>query len=292
MGQNTSREFRFTSDRERPLIIAGPCMAESLAQLDEVASFLKGLQTKLGFDFVFKASFDKANRTNISSFRGHGLETTLTWMSDIKSKLDLYLTTDVHETYQVIPVSQVVDVIQIPAFLSRQTDLIVQSAKTGKAVNIKKGQFISPYSVANIVEKVASSCPEGVPVSSVCALTERGFCMGYQDLVVDMRSFPIMKKLGSCPIIFDVTHSTQQPPSGDSNTTKGSRYMAPVLARAALITGYVDGFFMEVHPEPSRAKSDVKVQLSFTQAEHLITQISSLWSIAKEVSFCDSHFYD
>ena len=284
--------FRFSTSRDRLLIIAGPCMAESFSQLEETASFLKELQSKLNFDFVFKASFDKANRTNISSFRGHGLETTLTWMSNIKSRYNLYLTTDVHETYQVIPVSQVVDVIQIPAFLSRQTDLIVQSAKTGKAVNVKKGQFISPYSVANIVEKVASSCEPGVPLSSVCALTERGFAMGYQDLVVDMRSFAIMKKISGCPIIFDVTHSTQQPPSQGSTTTRGNRFMAPVLARAALMSGYVDGFFIEVHPNPSEAKSDTQVQLSFDQAQKLLSQLSSLWKEAKDINEVDEYFSD
>ena len=292
MSQKASTKFRFTTNRERPLIIAGPCMAESLSQLDEVASFLKGVQAKLGFDFVFKASFDKANRTSISSFRGYGLDTSLKWMSEIKDKYSVFLTTDVHETYQVIPVSQVVDVIQIPAFLSRQTDLIVQSAKTGKAVNIKKGQFISPYSVAHMVEKVAVSCKEGEALSGVCAITERGFCMGYQDLVVDMRALPIMKKLSSCPIIFDITHSTQQPPSGEGATTKGRRNVAPVLTRSALMSGYVDGFFMEVHPNPSQAQSDIKVQLSFDQAEHLLTQICSLWSVAKDVSAIDSYFYD
>ncbi len=284
--------FRFTNSREKPLIIAGPCMAESAGQLDETASFLKELQSKLGFDLVFKASFDKANRTNISSFRGYGLETTLGWMSDIKSRYGLYLTTDVHETCQVIPVSQVVDVIQIPAFLSRQTDLIVQSAKTGKAVNVKKGQFISPYSVANIVEKVASVYEDREPIETVCALTERGFSMGYGDLVVDMRSFVVMKKITSCPIIFDITHSTQQPPSGKDSTTGGNRYMAPVLTRSALMSGYVDGFFMEIHPDPARAKSDTKVQLNFDQTQKLLTQISSLWKVSCDISSEDKYFQD
>lgn len=287
-----TRSFRFTNSRKRPLIIAGPCMAESAIQLDEIASFLKELQSKLGFDLVFKASFDKANRTSICSFRGYGLETTLGWLVDIKNKYDVYLTTDVHETCQVIPVSQVVDVIQIPAFLSRQTDLIVQSAKTGKAVNIKKGQFISPYSVANIVEKVASVYGDREPIETVCALTERGFSMGYGDLVVDMRSFVVMKKITSCPIIFDITHSTQQPPSGQGSTTGGTRSMAPVLTRSALMSGYVDGFFMEVHPDPARAKSDSKVQLNFDQTQKLLTQISSLWKQAENISLDDKSFED
>ena len=285
-----SSTFKFSSSREKPLVIAGPCMAESFSQLDEVASFLVSCQSRLDFDLVFKASFDKANRTSISSFRGYGLETTLTWLSGIKDKYDIFLTSDVHELNQVIPVSQVVDLIQIPAFLSRQTDLIVESAKTKKPVNIKKGQFISPYSAYHIVEKVASCYEDKSEVSSMCALTERGFCMGYQDLVVDMRSFEIMKKTSKCPIIFDITHSTQNPPSGGTSITNGMRSMAPVLTRSALMTGYVDGFFMEVHPDPKQAKSDSAVQLNFSQAEELITSICSLWKIAKNISDKDSMF--
>lgn len=254
-------------------VMAGPCMAESFGLMDEVCSFLKPLAKELGFEFIFKASFDKANRTSFKSFRGPGVDQASQWFADIKSKHKVKILTDVHETHQVRPIAQVCDVLQIPAFLSRQTDLIVAAAQTGRAVNVKKGQFMSPDNAAHIAAKIREVCREE-KLEPDFAVTERGVSFGYGNLVVDMRGFPIISNLG-IPTVFDITHSLQLPSAGGQGgeVSSGLRQYAPALARAAAATGYLDGLFLEVHTNPNKALSDAATQLSFLQAESLLRQI-------------------
>jgi 2-dehydro-3-deoxyphosphooctonate aldolase (KDO 8-P synthase) len=258
-----------------PLIIAGPCLAESFELLDEAAAFLNGLASSLRFQLVFKASFDKANRTSIKSTRGPGLVQGCDWLGQIKEKYSCRVITDVHETSQVGAAAEVCDSLQIPAFLCRQTDLLVAAVQTGRQVNIKKGQFMAPGAAKFVLSKVREVC-EQENLTFSASLTERGSSFGYGDLVVDMRSLAIMAEFGA-PIIFDITHSTQQPPTGAVGISGADRRFAPVLARAAAATGYLSGFFMEVHPRPMHAKSDAQAQLNFAQAEALLQQLIPLW---------------
>lgn len=277
----TSTSFRFKQRPDKPVIIAGPCMAESEQLMHTVASAMCELSERLDFDYVFKASFDKANRTSVSSQRGPGWSTCAKWFEGIKKEFKVPVLTDVHETSQVGKVAEVCDVLQIPAFLCRQTDLIVEAVKTGRAVNIKKGQFLAPDGAQHISDKVRSICDEA-NLENNFALTERGYTFGYGNLVVDMRSFKIMHETGA-PTIFDVTHSLQLPSTGGSKgeVSGGLREFAPVLARSAAATGYVDGFFIEVHPNPTKALSDAATQLSIEQATALIEQLVSIWHQAK-----------
>ena len=258
--------------RLRPTIIAGPCMAESPQLLNEIVSFLTPLAKLLDFELIFKASFDKANRTSGQSHRGPGIIQGLKWLGDVKSSSKLPILTDVHESSQVAMIAEVCEFIQIPAFLCRQTDLLIAAALSGRAVNIKKGQFLAPAATSNLVKKVHDVCLENSLAPKV-ALTERGTCFGYGDLLVDPRSLPIMSKTNA-PVIFDVTHSLQQPASSGSTeaTTGGCRQYAPTLTRAVIAGGYVDGLFLEVHPNPDKAMSDAKTQLNFRQAEALLRQ--------------------
>jgi 2-dehydro-3-deoxyphosphooctonate aldolase (KDO 8-P synthase) len=268
-------------------IIAGPCMAESFDLLESVIDILSPYINNPHVDFTFKASFDKANRTSISSSRGPGLDKTLSWFQALKKKYHIKITTDIHETYQANPVAEVCDTIQIPAFLCRQTSLIEAAIKTGAEVNIKKGQFLSPYSIPSLVEKcisLASYHQKPLKLS----LTERGTCFGYGDLICDPRSFKLLKTKHNS-VIFDVTHSTQTPPNG-SSTTKALRSFAPLLTRSALITGYVDGIFLETHPEPSKALSDQDAQLNKTQARSLIDQALALWPTAWQATQIDNDY--
>ncbi len=230
-----------------PLLIAGPCVIESEALCVEVALHLKKVCTELGLSYVFKASFDKANRTALSSFRGPGLEEGLDILESVGRKLGVPLLTDVHEVHQVEKVAAVVDIVQIPAFLCRQTDLLIEAGRTGRSVNIKKGQFLAPERILPAVDKVRSTGNERVTV------TERGTTFGYEHLVVDMLSLPKMR-LAGVPVIFDATHSVQMPGS-DGEQTGGKRDLAPLLLRAAAASG-VDGFFIETHPDPDAALSD------------------------------------
>ncbi len=272
-----------------PLIIAGPCLAESRQLLSEAADFLQGLSRELGFTFVFKSSFDKANRTSISSTRGPGIEQGCSWLGEIKTLFACPILTDVHESWQVGPAAEVCDYLQIPAFLCRQTDLLIAATKTGRQINVKKGQFLAPGAAQFIVNKIREvSTAEGLPFAG--SLTERGSSFGYGDLVVDMRSLAIMSRFGA-PVLFDITHSTQQPPTGDAGGISGAhRQYAPLLARAAAATGYVDGFYLEVHPQPSAAQSDAAAQLSFKQAEILLRQVLPLWKEGKRALSTDSLF--
>ncbi len=275
--------------RARPVIIAGPCMAESKDLLNAVIAPLMALATELDFDLIFKSSFDKANRSAIEGYRGPGVTQAMEWFSDIKSRHPVRILTDVHETAQCAPVAEVCDVLQIPAFLCRQTDLLVSAVQTGRAVNIKKGQFLAPGAMANIAGKVVAAA-KASNIDPDFALTERGASFGYGNLVVDMRSFPVMARTGA-PLIFDITHSTQLPGAGSDGKSSGAeREFAPVLARAATATGYLSGFFLEVHVDPKHAKSDKEAQLSIEQAEVLLRQIVPLWRHCREVVAIDPKF--
>lgn len=248
----------------KPIFIAGPCVIESAELLNEVASEIVRLNRKYHLNIIFKASFDKANRTSLSSFRGPGLEKGLQMLSDIKNKYNILVTTDIHETYQAQPVGEVVDVIQIPAFLCRQTDLLVAAAKTGKTVNIKKGQFLSGNDMQYPVDKVRKSGNGNV------WLTERGNMFGYNNLVVDFRNIPDMKQFADV-VIMDCTHSVQRP-SSLNGTTGGDRKFVPAMALAAKAFG-ADGYFFEVHPDPETAKSDMANMLYLNQLETVIKSL-------------------
>lgn len=270
----------------KPYVIAGPCTGESYELMRTVASTLSQLAKELDFALIFKASFDKANRTSFDSYRGPGLEQASAWFKEIKKEFGCAVTTDVHETSQVAPAAEVCDLLQIPAFLCRQTDLIVEAVKTGRAVSVKKGQFLAPESCKHIVQKVASAAQAfNTPMN--LALIERGASFGYGNLVVDMRGLKTMAQMGP-PVIFDITHSTQQP-SSDA-TTGGLRSCAPLLARAAAATGYLSGFFLEVHPDPAKAKSDAGTQLSIDQASVLLRQIIPLLKTMQQQKNVDSQF--
>jgi 2-dehydro-3-deoxyphosphooctonate aldolase (KDO 8-P synthase) len=276
-----------SAQQSRPLVIAGPCAAESPELCTTVGSALARLSTELGFDYVFKASFDKANRTSADSRRGPGIVAGLKILQDIKTKYGVKVLTDVHETTQVAQVAEVCDVLQIPAFLCRQTDLVVAAAETGRIVNVKKGQFMAPGAMASIVAKARQAKAGNV------WLTERGASFGYGNLVVDMRAFPIMAET-KAPLILDITHSTQLPAAGGEggSVSSGERRFAPVLARAATATGYLSGFFLEVHTDPPKAISDKDAQLNLKQAEALLRQLIPLWREAQAFAAIDAGFKD
>jgi 2-dehydro-3-deoxyphosphooctonate aldolase (KDO 8-P synthase) len=266
-------KLEFGSDQPF-IIIAGPCVIESWDVIYNTALALKDISRELGFSLVFKSSFDKANRTSIDSFRGPGLTEGLKMLADIKSKLGLELLSDVHEESQCAAAGQVLDVLQIPAFLCRQTDLIVAAAKTGKAINIKKGQFVAPHDMNNSIRKVLDAGNDNV------FLTERGTTFGYNNLVVDFRSIPIMQETGF-PVVFDATHSVQLP-GGGGNVSSGQRQYVPTLARAAVAAG-CDGLFMEVHPNPDVAKSDGANQVPLSQVKELISQCLKIHQLSQSL---------
>ena len=253
-------------------IIAGPCVIEDYKTTLGIASFLKTLTAELDLPFIFKASFDKANRTSINSYRGPGLKEGLQVLASIKSELDVAVLSDIHTADQIEEAAQVLDVIQIPAFLCRQTDFILAAARSAKPINIKKGQFLSPWDVANIVEKVESTGNRRI------LLTERGTMFGYNNLVVDFRGITAMQATGY-PVIFDATHSVQLP-GGAGKSSGGQREYAPVLARAAVAAG-ADGIFMEVHPDPSRALCDGPNSLPLTALEDVLKQLKALNRIVR-----------
>jgi|SRR5690606_9759449 len=254
------------------VVIAGPCVIESEAHATGLARELKAITARVGVPFVFKASFDKANRTSLSSYRGPGLDDGLRVLAAVKAAVDVPVLTDVHEPAQCAPVAEVCDVLQIPAFLSRQTDLLVAAARTGRAVNIKKGQFLAPLDMRHALAKVTES---GNPNAFI---TERGFSFGYNNLVVDMRAFPMMRALGA-PVVFDVTHSLQLPGGGNGVTAGQAEYIVP-LASAGVAAG-VDGVFMEVHEEPARAKSDAQNALALADFEALVTRLLRIHEAAR-----------
>lgn len=255
----------------RMVLFSGPCAAESFDICIETGTKVKAICAKLGIDYIFKSSFDKANRTSAGSYRGPSKEGGLEILARVKKELNVPIVTDVHESYQCAEVATVVDVLQIPAFLCRQTDLLKAAAKTGKAVKIKKGQFMAPEDMKYAVDKVREEGNDNV------FLTERGASFGYHTLVVDMRSLPIMRQY--TPVIFDVTHSVQQP-GGKGGSSGGQREFAPFLARAAAAAG-VDGFFIETHPNPDKALSDGPNMIPLHQMEDFLTMIKRYWDLGK-----------
>lgn len=253
-------------------LIAGPCQLESRDHAVEVASALKEITGRLGIGLVFKTSFDKANRTSSSAQRGIGLKAALPIFAEIREKLGLPVLTDVHEIDQCAPVAEVVDVLQIPAFLCRQTDLLVAAAKTGRAVNVKKGQFLAPWDMKNVVAKITGAGNDRVLV------TERGVSFGYNTLVSDMRALPVLKETGA-PVVFDATHSVQQP-GGQGTSSGGQREYVPVLARAAVAVG-VAGVFIETHPDPDNAPSDGPNMIALKDMEKLLGELIAFDRLAK-----------
>ncbi|MEY4635255.1 MAG: 2-dehydro-3-deoxyphosphooctonate aldolase [Acidobacteriota bacterium] len=252
--------------------ILGPCVIESEGHAIDVAVFVADVARRLGAPVVFKASFDKANRTSLTSYRGPGLTEGLKVLAKVKARTGLPILTDIHEVSQVAPAAEVVDILQIPAFLSRQTDLLVAAAQTGRVINVKKGQFLAPRDMRHVVAKLAESGNRRVLV------TERGASFGYNNLVVDPRAFPMLRELGY-PVIFDVTHSLQLPGAGDGVTAGLAQYIEP-MSQAGVAAG-VDGVFMEVHEEPSRAKSDAANALRLDQLEPLMQRLVALDRIVR-----------
>ncbi len=257
----------FLNKESPPVIIAGPCVIEDEDITFYTAGTLKEVCNKVGLSLIFKSSYDKANRTSLSSYRGPGIEKGLKILSDVRSKFGIPVISDVHSINEVMPASEVLDVLQIPAFLCRQTDLIIEASKTGKPVNIKKGQFLAPWDVRNIIEKFISTGNHNLMI------TERGISFGYNNLVVDFRAFPIMRSFGY-PVIFDVTHSLQLP-GGQGTCSGGQREFAEPLARAAVACG-VDGLFMEVHPEPDKALCDGPNMIRLDDVERMLRNIKTI----------------
>jgi 2-dehydro-3-deoxyphosphooctonate aldolase (KDO 8-P synthase) len=257
------------------VLIGGPCVIESEAHALELGAAILDVANRCGVPFVFKASFDKANRTSLQSFRGPGLDAGLRVLAAVKDRLGVPILTDIHEPHQAAPVAEVADVLQIPAFLCRQTDLIVAAARTGRVVNVKKGQFLAPMDMRHAIEKVTSS---GNPRVFV---TERGTSFGYNNLVVDMRAIPMMQGLG-VPVVFDVTHSLQLPGGGDGVTAGLAQYIE-TLAPAGLAAG-ADGIFIEIHENPSRARSDAQNGLALDRLEPLLQRLVRIDTIRREVS--------
>ena len=254
-------------------LIAGPCALESSTHAIDMASALKEIATKLGIGFVYKTSFDKANRTSAASARGLGLDKALAIFADLRAKLGVPVLTDVHEPDQCAAVAEVVDVLQIPAFLCRQTDLLVAAARTGRAINVKKGQFLAPWDMSNVVAKITGAGNTNVLV------TERGVSFGYNTLVSDMRALPILTKIGA-PVIFDATHSVQQP-GGQGTSSGGERAYVPVLARAAVAVG-VAGLFIETHQDPDSAPSDGPNMIPLNELGPLLKRLMEYDVLAKK----------
>ena len=258
----------------RPLVlIAGPCVIESLEHTLRTAEALRGIAARLGIGLVFKASYDKANRTSVTAFRGPGLDAGLQILARVKSEVGLPVLSDVHDITQVAPAAEVLDVLQIPAFLCRQTDLLAAAGATGKVINVKKGQFLAPWDMQNAVGKL-----EAVGNRNIL-LTERGASFGYNNLVVDMRALPIMRETG-CPVIFDATHAVQLP-GGAGTASAGQRQFVGTLSRAAAGAG-IDGLFWEVHEDPDRALCDGPNSLPLAQVEMQLRQILAIDAIVKE----------
>ena len=254
----------------RPFIIAGPCVLESFDLALETAFAVKQAAEKAGLYAVFKSSFDKANRTSLSAFRGPGMKQGLEWLTLIRERTGLPVITDIHERDDAAVVAEAVDILQIPAFLCRQTSLLTAAGKTGNIVNVKKGQFLAPWDMKNVYDKIAGTGNKKI------LLTERGSSFGYNNLVVDMRSFPIMAECG-VPVVMDATHSVQLP-GGQGGSSGGDRRMAPYLARAAVAAG-ANAVFIECHPDPDKAKCDGPNSIALKDLPALLQQLSAIWSI-------------
>ena len=252
------------------VFIAGPCVIESRKMAVDLARRLSALAQKLKVQYVFKASFDKANRTSVDSFRGPGIDEGLDILAEIRAKFDVPVLTDIHEPWQARPVAEVCDILQIPAFLARQTDLLVAAGETGAVINVKKGQFMAPEDMAQVIRKLESTGNRRI------VLCERGASFGYRNLVADMRSLLIMRELGY-PVVMDATHSVQRP-GGLGTGSGGDGRFAPAIARAAVATG-VDGVFMETHLDPSKAKSDAANAIRFSEIEKLWSTLKKLHEV-------------
>jgi 2-dehydro-3-deoxyphosphooctonate aldolase (KDO 8-P synthase) len=273
---------------DRPFfLIAGPCVIESRQMAMDTAGHLKEITSALGIPFIYKSSFDKANRSSGTSFRGLGMEKGLEILADVKKQIGVPVLTDIHEIDEIKPVSEVVDVLQTPAFLCRQTDFIQAVAKSGRPVNIKKGQFLAPHDMVNVINKARDAAREaGLPEDSFMAC-ERGVSFGYHNLVSDMRSLAIMRET-NCPVVFDATHSVQLP-GGQGTSSGGQREFVPVLARAAVATG-IAGLFMETHPNPCEAMSDGPNAVPMHHMKDLLSVLQRVDRVVKEAGFLESNF--
>lgn len=273
IGRNSDRPQILVGPGKPLLLLAGPCVLESEELAWQIATAMKEVCAELGISYVFKASFDKANRTSLASFRGPGLDKGLRALARIRTEIGVPVVADVHEVSQVEPAAEVLDILQIPAFLCRQTDLLVAAARSGRAVNIKKGQFVSPWDMRHAVEKVRAAGGRDI------LLTERGTTFGYNNLVVDMRALPVLRSLG-CPVLFDATHSVQLP-GGAGDSSGGQREFIPTLARAAVAAG-IDGLFMEVHPEPEKALCDGPNSWPLAEVAPLLRRLLAIRAVAED----------
>ncbi len=275
MQQNSWKLLDFEVGLNQPLfLMAGPCVIESEQLAIDTAGYLKEVTSKLGVNFIYKSSFDKANRSSGTTFRGPGIDEGLRVMSEVKRQLGLPLVTDIHDADQIDQVASVVDILQTPAFLCRQTDFIKAVAKTGKPINVKKGQFLAPWDMKNVTDKALSV--EGHGLIMAC---ERGVSFGYNNLISDMTSLVVMRET-NCPVVFDATHSVQLP-GGQGNSSGGRREFVPVLARAAVAVG-ISGIFMETHPRPDEAKSDGPNSFPMYQIEDFLTEIMAIDQLVKK----------
>ena len=268
-------------------LIAGPCVIESEQMALDTAGALKEITSSLGIPFIYKSSFDKANRSSGTSFRGLGMEKGLAILAKVKQEIGVPVLTDIHEIDEIKPVSAVVDVLQTPAFLCRQTDFIRACAQSGKPVNIKKGQFLAPHDMKNVIDKAREAAKEAGLATDNFMACERGVSFGYNNLVSDMRSLAIMRETG-CPVVFDATHSVQLP-GGQGSTSGGQREFVPVLARAAVAVG-VAGLFMETHPNPAQAKSDGPNAVPLQRMKELLATLADLDRVVKKNGFLEQHF--
>ena len=278
----------FTAGLDQPFfLIAGPCVIESLEMAIETAGQLKDITTSLGIPFIYKSSFDKANRSSGSSFRGLGMEKGLAILAEVRKQIGVPVLTDIHEIDEIKPVAAVVDVLQTPAFLCRQTDFIRACAQSGKPVNIKKGQFLAPNDMKNVIDKAREAAGEANLPTDVFMACERGVSFGYNNLVSDMRSLAIMRNT-DCPVVFDATHSVQLP-GGQGTSSGGQREFVPVLARAAIAVG-IAGLFMETHPDPAKAKSDGPNAVPLHRMRELLTSLTALDRVVKQQPFLENDF--
>ena len=268
-------------------LIAGPCVIESRQMALDTAGKLKEITSELGINFIYKSSFDKANRSSGSSFRGLGMDKGLEILAEVKAQIGVPVLTDIHEIYEIKPVAAVVDVLQTPAFLCRQTDFINACAQSGKPVNIKKGQFLAPHDMINVIAKARAAAREAGLDEDNFMACERGASFGYNNLVSDMRSLAIMRETG-CPVVFDATHSVQLP-GGQGSTSGGQREFVPVLARAAIAVG-VSGVLMETHPNPAEAKSDGPNAVPLGRIKELLSTMIDLDRVVKKNGFIESNF--
>ena len=278
----------FNAGLDQPFfLIAGPCVIESLSMAIDTAGQLKEITAGLNIPFIYKSSFDKANRSSGSSFRGLGMDKGLEILAEVRKQIGVPVLTDVHEIDEIIPVAAVVDVLQTPAFLCRQTDFIRACAQSGKPVNIKKGQFLAPHDMKNVIDKAREAAREAHLPTDVFMACERGVSFGYNNLVSDMRSLAIMRNTG-CPVVFDATHSVQLP-GGQGTTSGGQREFVPVLARAAVAVG-IAGLFMETHPDPANAKSDGPNAVPLHRMRELLASLAAVDRVVKQQPFLENDF--